>query len=652
MVKQEKKPVKKKETAKKPVSPKAAEKPKKTAKPPVHKEVKAHEPEKKVIETPQAAVPVVPLPLVLPQSPQKKKVIIDTPDITVKDLSDKMSLKVGELIKALMKKGVFATINQRIDVDTIKSIVNEFDMDFEIKVKEEAKKVVKPLPEKSREKLVTRHPVVTIMGHVDHGKTKLLDTVRKTNVIATESGGITQHIGAYQVEIKGRKITFLDTPGHEAFTALRARGARVTDIVVLVVAADEGVKPQTVEALDHARAAGVPVIVAINKIDKPEANLDRVKKQLAELDLTPEDWGGSTVTVPISAKDGLGIDELLDMILLLADMQELKAAVDGPATGVVVESKLDKGRGPVATILIKSGTLRVGEYFAIGATSGKIRAIIDDKGRSLREAGPSSPVEILGISEVPAPGDILQVVSSDKDAKSIAEAAKVPASQRRFTLETFSKKIKEGERKDLNLIIKADVQGSLEAISSSLEYLRTENIHVRIIHGAVGNINESDIMLAEASQAIVIGFHVAYDGDAKRLSEDEGVDTRLYDIIYNLVDDVKLAMEGLLEPEYEEVVVGLAEVRQLFRYSKVGTIAGCFISQGKLLRGTSMRIKRGGDIVWEGRLESLKRFKEDVREVEKGYECGVSISGYNDFKIGDVIETYEKRVKARKASNK
>lgn len=623
---------------------KAAQKPKAPAKKVLSKAEEIKEVPQPVIIPPK---PVPPPPV----APEKKRVVIDTPDIVVKDLADKMGIRVGDLIKALMLKGIMATINQRLKADTIKAVVPTFDMEVEIKEKEEGRKQIQAAPAKQGVKMQTRHPVVTIMGHVDHGKTRLLDTIRNTHVIDQEAGGITQHIGAYQVEVHGRKITFLDTPGHEAFTALRARGARVTDIVVLVVAADEGVKPQTVEAVDHARAAGVPIIVAVNKIDKPEANVDLVKKELSEIGLSAEDWGGATVTVPISAKTGKGIDELLEMILLVADMQDLMAPVGVPAVGVVVESKLDRGRGPVATVLVKSGTLGVGDYFAIGATSGKVRAIINDKGKSLREAGPSMPVEVLGSSEVPQPGDLLHVVASDREAKKMAYEAKEGMAKagmgRRFSLEAFSKNIKEGERKDLTLIIKTDVLGSLEALQRSLQDLTSGNVHVKIIHGGVGNINESDIMLAEASQAIVVGFNAGFEGDVKRLAEEEGVDVRIYNIIYNVIDDVKLALDGLLAPEYEEVSLGVAEVRQLYRYSKIGTIAGCFILQGKMTRGSGMRIKREGVVIHEGKIESLKRFKEDVREVEKGYECGIAIKGYENFHVGDAIESFEVRVKPR-----
>lgn len=607
---------------------------------------------KKIEEVKSQVLPVIPPPPPPPQEPQRKKIILDTHEIMVKDLADKLGVRVGEVIKVLMQKGVMATINQRIDLSATKAVASSFDVDIEVKGKKEQEEAPKAKTVAEAKNLVTRDPVVTILGHVDHGKTKLLDTIRNTHVMDNEFGGITQHIGAYQVEVKGRKITFLDTPGHEAFTSLRARGAKVTDIAVLVVAADDGVMPQTIEAIDHAKAAGVPIVVALNKIDKPEANLDRVKKQLSELGLTPEDWGGNTVTVAVSAKEAKGIDELLEMIILVADMLELRAQKDGLATGVVVESKLDKTKGPIATVLIKSGTLHIGDPYSIGPIYGKVRAIINDKGVQLKSAGPSMPVEILGAQEVPQPGDFLLVTKTDKEAKLLAEQRaeiqKKVFVGRKLSLEEFSKHVKEGERKDLNLIVKADVQGSLEALVKSLLQIEVAGIHVKVIHGGTGNMTKSDVILAEASQAIIIGFNVDIDAEAKQIAELEGVDVRTYNIIYNMIDDIRTAMEGMLEPEYEEVSLGNAEVRNTFKYSKVGTIAGCFVIVGKLLRGSQMRIMRETKLIYQGKLESLKRFKDDVREVEKGYECGVAIVGYNDFKVGDMIESYEVRVKPRK----
>lgn len=573
--------------------------------------------------------------------------IIETEDISVKDLAEKIKVKSSELIKALMMKGIMANINQRIDAETACEIAGEIGIKVEIRIPQPAARAA--APQVKAEKLSHRPPVVTVMGHVDHGKTKLLDAIRKTRVAEAEAGGITQHIGAYQVKVHGKDVTFLDTPGHEAFTALRARGAKVTDIAVLVVAADDGVKPQTLEAIDHAKAAGVPIIVAINKIDKPEANPDRVKQQLSELDLAPEEWGGKTVMVQTSAKQEKGINELLEMILLVAEVQELKADPDGTPVGVVIESRLDKGKGPVADVLIQNGTLKVGDVFTLGGTSGKIKALFNDRGARLSKAGPSTPVEVLGCSEVPRAGDVLQVVSSEKEARALAEKRKETQTKalrgKVISLEDFSKHIKKGEKKDLPLILKADVQGSIDAIVQSVQNLVIGNIRINIIHQAVGTITESDIMLARASKAIIIGFHVGFEGNAEAVAQKEGVEVRRYNIIYQLVDDVKLAMEGMLEPEYEEVVTGHAEVRTIFKSSKVGVIAGCFVKDGKITRGSKIRIFRGKDKIYEGKLDSLKRFKEDVRSVEQNFECGIVIQGYGDFQEGDEIEAYEVREK-------
>lgn len=587
------------------------------------------------------------------QKPEPKKEpsgpVIETDNISVKELSEKLNIKASDLIKELMKRGTLANINQRINIDMAKEVAGALGKQVVVKKREKA---VRAAPEVKIGKLEHRPPIVTIMGHVDHGKTKLLDAVRSTRVAEGEAGGITQHIGAYQVEVKGKKVTFLDTPGHEAFTALRARGAKVTDVAVLVVAADDGVKPQTIEAIDHAKAAGVPIIVAINKIDKPEANLDRVKKQLSEHDLMPEEWGGSTVTVQTSAKQKQGIDELLEMILLVAEVQELKADPNGTGYGVVIESRLDKGKGPVADVLVKNGTLRIGDVFVIGSTYGKVKALFDDSGKRLKEAGPATPVEVLGANEVPAAGDTLQVMTSEQEARQLAESRaeqKTRASRAKvLSLEDFSKHVKEGEQRTLNLVIKGDVRGSLEALNKSLQGLTVGNIKLNIIHEAVGPVTESDIMLAKASDAIAVGFNVGFEGNAENVAAREGVEVRKYDIIYKLIDDVKLAMEGMLEPEYEEVVIGHAEVRNLFKFSKVGVIAGCFVKDGKLVRGAKFRLYRGPEKVHEGRLESLKRFKDDVKVVEQNYECGVAIPGFTDFKEGDEIEAFEVREKARK----
>jgi translation initiation factor IF-2 len=589
----------------------------------------------------KAPPPSPPKPEMKPAGP-----VIETEDISVKELAEKIAVKPSDLIKELMKKGTLVNINQRISAEMAKEVAAALGKQLVARkpqIKAEA------APEVKIKKLVHRPPVVTIMGHVDHGKTKLLDAIRKTRVAEGEAGGITQHIGAYQVTVHGKKVTFLDTPGHEAFTALRARGAKVTDIAVLVVAADDGVKPQTVEAIDHAKAAGVPIVVAINKIDKAEADIDRVKQQLSKRDLLAEDWGGKTVMVPTSAKEGKGINELLEMILLVAEVQELKADPDGTPVGVVIESKMDKGRGPVADLLVKNGTLKVGDIFTLGATYGKVRALFADTGARMGRAAPSTPVEVLGCVEVPTSGDMLQVVSSEKEARELAEKRKEIQTRavrgKVLSLEDFSKHIKEGEKKALQLVVKADVQGSIDAIVQSLQNLMVGNIRVNIIHQAVGPVNESDIMLARASDAIVVGFHVGFEGNAEAVSSREGIEVRKYDIIYKLVDDVKLAMEGMLEPVYEEVVIGHAEVRNLFKFSKVGVIAGCFVKDGRLVRGGKIRIFRGKEKIYEGKLESLKRFKEDVKSVEQNYECGVAISGYTNFREGDEIEAFEIREK-------
>jgi len=611
------------------------------------KQPEVKQPEVKQQEVKPPAAPQAPKQ---PETPSKKIVVISDPEITVKDLSARFNIRVSDLIKELMLKGILANINQRIAFDIASDIAQKFGMDLKLEEKKAEKEKVLEAVDPS--KLRTRPPVVTIMGHVDHGKTKLLDAIRKTNVIDTEAGGITQHIGAYQVEIKGRQITFLDTPGHEAFTALRARGANATDIVVLVVAADDGVMPQTREAIDHAKASKAPIIVAVNKIDKPSANPDKVKQQLSELDLTPEDWGGQTVTVPVSAKQGTGIDHLLEMILLVAEMMDLKANPSASAKGVVIESSMDKSMGPVATILIQQGTIRVGDAFYSGGVSGKIRALINDKGKRVSKAGPASPIKIIGISDVPKAGDILQVVASEKDARAIAEKYRMESGEGRFrgkviSLEDFSKQIKSGDVKTLNLIIKADVHGSQEALVQSLQDLSTGNIKTHIILNSTGDINKSDIMLAKASEAIIIGFNVDFEGDSKELAESEGIDARIYNIIYNVIDDIKMALEGMLEPEYEEVVTGRAVVKQLFKFSKVGVIAGCQATEGKLVRGSTCRVKRGDETVFEGKISSLKRFKDDVKEVASGLECGITLSDFNGFKPDDIIEQYEMRVKRK-----
>ena len=583
--------------------------------------------------------------------PPKRSITISG-DINVKDLSEKLEVKPGSVIKELMRLGILATINQRIDVNVVREVAKIFDVEIISKLKEQAEAAVAQKEESAH--LVHRPPIVVVMGHVDHGKTKLLDAIRKTNVIATEHGGITQHIGAYQVEVKGKKVTFLDTPGHEAFTALRSRGAKVADIAVLVVAADDGIMPQTVEAINHAKAAGVPIIVAINKIDKPEVDIERVKKQMTEHELVPEEWGGKTVVVPISAKQETGIDELLDMILLTADLQELKANPARSATGIVIEAKIDKGRGPVATVLIGNGTLEIGDTFYVGGVSGKIRALIDDKGKNIKKALPSQPVEVLGAESVPVPGEVFRVVHDDQTARKLSEKKRMEIEQAKqvkgkvLSLEDFSRTVKEGVRKDLNIILKADVQGSIEAIKNLLQNLTTADVRVNLLHSGAGSISESDVMLALASKAIVIGFNVSYEGGAKLLADDKGVDTRIYNIIYQIADDVKAAMTGLLEPVREEVVIGHATVKAIFKYSKVGVIAGCIVKDGKMLRGAYIRILREEKKLYEGKLDSLKRFKEDAKEVLTGFECGISVPGFNDFAEGDSIECFEIRTAARK----
>ncbi|NLM36493.1 MAG: translation initiation factor IF-2, partial [Firmicutes bacterium] len=564
--------------------------------------------------------------------------------ITVKEFAQAIEVSVSEVIKKLIGLGVMATINQEIDLDTAILVGAEFNVTVEKAPTEEETLLIEEI-EDSPESLKPRWPVVTIMGHVDHGKTSLLDAIRQTNVIASEAGGITQHIGAYQVEINDKKITFLDTPGHEAFTAMRARGAQVTDIAVLVVAADDGVMPQTVEAINHGKAADVPIIVAINKIDKPTANPDRVKQELTQYGLVPEEWGGDTICVEVSALKKQGLEELLEMILLVAEVRELKANPDRPAKGTVIEAKLDKGRGPVATVLVQNGTLKQGDTIIAGEVSGKVRALVNDKGKTVKKAGPSIPVEVVGFDDLPEAGDIFYV-TDEKIARHLADRRQQfrreqsLKREQRFKLEDLFARIKEGEMKELNIVLKADVQGSVEAIQSSLERLSNEEVRVKVIHGGVGAISESDVMLASASGAIIVGFNVRPDPIAKRLAEREDVDVRLYRIIYDIVDDVKKAMEGMLEPEYREVVLGRAEVRATFKVPKVGTVAGCYVTEGKITRNSEARVLRDNVVVFEGKIISLKRFKDDVREVASGFECGIGLERFNDVKEGDVIEAF------------
>ncbi|HVJ47760.1 translation initiation factor IF-2 [Desulfitobacterium sp.] len=572
------------------------------------------------------------------------KHIVIPESLTVQDLASIMSRKSGELIKKLMDLGVMATINQEIDAETATILATEMGVTVEVKIE-------KPLTEVEEvgddpADLILRPPVVTVMGHVDHGKTSLLDAIRMTNVTASEAGGITQHIGAYQVEIKGQKITFLDTPGHEAFTAMRARGAQVTDIAVLVVAADDGVMPQTIEAINHAKAAGVPIIVAINKIDKENAQPDRVKQELTEYGLVVEEWGGETIAVPVSAKEKKNIGQLLEMIILVAEMRELKANPNRLAAGTVIEAELDKGKGPVATVLVSKGTLNVGDIILAGSAFGKVRAMVDDKGRRVKKAGPSMPVEVQGLSEVPDAGDVFNVVMDEKHARLITEAranVKKADEVRQITkvsLEDLFDRIKEGEVKELNVIIKADVQGSIEALKQSLLKLSTSEVRVNAIHGGVGAITETDIMLAAASNAIIIGFNVRPDSNTKATADLEGVDIRLYRVIYDAIEDVKAAMTGMLDPDFKEVVQGRAEVRQVFKVPKAGTVAGSYVTEGKITRASKVRVIRDGVVIHEGNLESIRRFKDDVREVMEGYECGIGVENFNDIKEGDIIEGY------------
>ena len=558
-----------------------------------------------------------------------------------------MKMQPSVIVKKLFMEGVMVTVNQEIDFDKAEEIALGFDI---IAEKEEKVDVIAELlkeDEEDEDDMVPRPPVVCVMGHVDHGKTSLLDAIRNTNVTRGEAGGITQHIGAYVVNIKGQKITFLDTPGHEAFTAMRMRGANATDIAVLVVAADDGVMPQTVEAISHAKAAGVEIIVAINKIDKPSANVERVKQELSEYELIPEDWGGSTIFVPVSAHTGEGIESLLEMILLTAEVSELKANPNREARGLVIEAQLDKGKGPVATILVQKGTLHVGDFIAAGACNGKVRAMMDDKGRRVKEAGPSTPVEILGLGDVPNAGEILMSFESDIEAKNFAGAFVTENKSRlleetkgKLSLDNLFDQIQASDLKELPIIVKADVQGSVEAVKQSLTKLSNEEVVVKVIHGGVGAINESDVSLAATSNAIIIGFNVRPDTTAKQLAEQEGVDLRLYKVIYQAIEDVEAAMKGMLDPVFEEKVIGHAEVRQLFKASGVGTIAGSYVLDGTFQRNCKVRITRGEDQIYEGELASLKRFKDDVKEVRAGYECGLVFNDFNDVKEEDKVEAY------------
>ncbi|MGD7052052.1 translation initiation factor IF-2 [Sutcliffiella horikoshii] len=586
-----------------------------------------------------------------PPQPVKKKEtpskITFTGSLTVGELANKLNKEPSEIIKKLLMLGVMATINQDLDKDSIELIAGEYNVEVEEEIIFEVTDFEGYDSEDTEEVMEERPPVVTIMGHVDHGKTTLLDSIRNTKVTAGEAGGITQHIGAYQVEVEqGKKITFLDTPGHAAFTTMRSRGAQVTDITILVVAADDGVMPQTVEAINHAKAAEVPIIVAVNKMDKEGANPDRVMQELTEHGLVSEAWGGDTIFVPLSAIKGEGIDTLLEMILLVSEVEEYKANSKRAASGTVIEAQLDKGRGSVATLLVQRGTLRIGDPIVVGNTFGRVRAMVNDLGRRVKEAGPSTPVEITGLNEVPQAGDNFMVFADEKTARNVGEARaqKQLQEQRsektRVTLDDLFEQIKQGEMKEINLIVKADVQGSVEAMAASLQKIDVEGAKVKIIHTGVGAITESDIILASASNAIVIGFNVRPDAGAKRTADVENVDIRLHRIIYKAIEEIEAAMKGMLDPEFEEKVIGQVEVRQTFKVSKVGTIAGAYVTEGKITRDSSIRLIRDGIVIFEGELDTLKRFKDDVKEVATNYECGVTIKNFNDIKEGDIIEAY------------
>ncbi|KEK25741.1 translation initiation factor IF-2 [Bacillus gaemokensis] len=580
--------------------------------------------------------------------------VVETPDkitfsgsLTVSELAKKLGKEPSELIKKLFMLGIMATINQDLDKDTIELIASDYGIEVEEEVIVSETEFETFIDEQDDEENLKERPaVVTIMGHVDHGKTTLLDSIRNSKVTAGEAGGITQHIGAYQVEVNDKKITFLDTPGHAAFTTMRARGAQVTDITILVVAADDGVMPQTVEAISHAKAAGVPIIVAVNKMDKPAANPDRVMQELTEYELVPEAWGGDTIFVPISAIQGEGIDNLLEMILLVSEVEEYKANPNRYATGTVIEAQLDKGKGTIATLLVQNGTLRVGDPIVVGTSFGRVRAMVNDIGRRVKVAGPSTPVEITGLNEVPQAGDRFMAFADEKKARQIGESRAQQAllAQRgeksKLSLEDLFQQIQEGEMKEINLIVKADVQGSVEAMAASLRKIDVEGVKIKIIHTGVGAITESDVILASASNAIVIGFNVRPDVNAKRTAELENVDIRLHRIIYKVIEEIEAAMQGMLDPEFEEKVIGQAEVRQTFKVTKVGTIAGCYVTDGKITRDSGVRIIRDGVVIYEGQLDTLKRFKDDVKEVAQNYECGITIEKYNDLKEGDVIEAY------------
>jgi translation initiation factor IF-2 len=595
------------------------------------------------------AVAVVEAPPAPPPAEVKRELIRVPESVTVAELAEKMRRKSGELIKALLELGVMRMVNDLLDPTEAKLVADRFGFDLEVRSMEGE---VLDEDEGDPAQLRLRPPVVTVMGHVDHGKTSLLDYIRKTKIAEKEFGGITQHIGAYQVMTSHGKVTFLDTPGHEAFTSMRARGAQATDIVILVVAADDGVMPQTVEAINHARAANVPIIVAVNKIDKPEADAERVKRELSNHGLVPEEWGGPTIFVSTSAKKGTGIDQLLEMTAIQAEVLELKANPNRAARGVIIESRLDRGRGPVATALVRSGTLHEGDAVVVGAYSGRIRALVDPAGKKVREAGPSDPVEILGLGGVPGAGDVLVAVSDERKARQIAqmrverERAKVKAATR-VTLESLHKQIETGEVKELRLVLKADVQGSVEALGEAVERLSTDEVKLKVIHASVGTINESDVMLASASNAIVIGFNVKADSKAQSQAQANGVDVRHYNVIYDMINDVKAALAGMLAPEIRETVLGRAQVRQIFVISKLGPVAGSYVQEGKVVRGGKVRVKRGDTLVGEGTVTSLRRFKDDVREVLVGLECGIGVDAVKGIQPGDILEVYTTEEVAR-----
>ena len=580
-----------------------------------------------------------------PSVPAILRKVTLTEGVTVKELAEKLEIKHKDVIKALLTRGFLATINQTLDAETATAVAKSFGAEAEILSFEEDV-LREEIVEEKPEDIVSRGPVVTVMGHVDHGKTSLLDAIRQTKVVEKEAGGITQHVGAYTVAVNNRSVVFLDTPGHEAFTMMRARGAAVTDIVILVVAADDGVMPQTKEAIDHARAAGVPIMVAINKIDKPNANPDRVKQQLADLNLIPEDWGGTTVYCQVSAKKREGLDLLLEMVLLVADLLELKANPGRAGTGTVLEAKIDKGKGPVAHVLVQNGTVSIGDAFVAGAVYGKVRAMLDDRGHKAKKAGPSSPVEILGLTSLPQAGDQFQVFADTMKARQIAEFRQQKLRERelstsaRLTLDQLHQKVKEGSVKELGIVLKADVQGSVEVLTDTLTKLSTEKVKVRIIHAGAGAITETDVNLASASNAVIVGFNVRPERMAQELAEKDAIDIRLHTVIYNVTDELKKAMEGLLEPTFKEIVAGHAEIRDTFRVPKVGVIAGCYVTDGRIPRTAQVRLLRDNVVIFEGRIGSLRRFKDDVSEVKEGFECGIGIANYNDVKIGDVIEAF------------